>query len=198
MIPSLFTPRLELRPATVAALRADLEGHRALAAALGAAVPASWPPEFYDADAVRWTIDHLGDRADGDPWGAYYVLLGDDGAGATLAGMGGFKGEPDDERGEVELGYGVATEYRRRRIATEAVGGLTAFAFADARVRTVVAHTLTELAGSIGVLERAGFRFAGAGTDPHAPEGAAVIRYELTRAVYEHRARRPAASPSSA
>ena len=49
------------------------------------------------------------------------------------------------------------------------------------RVRTVVGQTLPSLVASIGVLEKAGFAFTGAGDDPQAPPGEQVIRYAVTR-----------------
>lgn len=189
MTDSLHTDRLELRPGAASVLRAELQGPAALADALGVRVPPSWPPDLYDADAVRWTLEQLGDRADGGPFGFYYVVARaapDVERAATLVGVGGFKGPPD-ERGEVELGYGVLPEFQRRGYATEAVRAWTALAFAEPRVRTVVGQTLESLVASIGVLEKAGFRFAGSGDDAGAPQGERVIRYELTRAAYEGR-----------
>ena len=178
----LHTARLELRPATAALLRAELDGPAALGAALGVAVPVSWPPELYDADAVRWTLGHLRDPAHGDPFGFYYALLGPGQLAQTaegaLAGCGGFKGPPDAQ-GEVELGYAVAAEFRRLGLATEMVRGWSGFAFGHPDVRMVVGQTLDGMTASIGVLERAGFHFAGAGADPHATAGERVLRYEL-------------------
>ena len=184
MTSSLFTERLALRPGSAVALRAELEGREALASTLAVEVPASWPPELYDADAVKWTLGQIGERPDGGPFGFYHVILRShphrDSASNVLIGVGGFKGPPD-ERGEVELGYGVLPEYRRRGYATEAVRAWVALAFADARVQTVVAQTLASLVPSIGVLEKAGFRHVGAGTDSDAPAGEQVVRYELRR-----------------
>lgn len=187
--PSVQTERLELRPGSATALRAALESNAALAAALGADVPESWPPELYDADAVRWTLEQLGDRADGGRYGFYYLIRRPaeptDSSGA-LIGVGGFKGAPNAE-GEVELGYGVVPEFQRQGYAAEAVRAWVALAFADPAVRTVVGQTLPSLVPSIGVLEKTGFRFAGAGADEGAPEGEQVARYELTRQEYERR-----------
>jgi RimJ/RimL family protein N-acetyltransferase len=98
----------------------------------------------------------------------------------VLVGAGGFKGAPD-ARGEVELGYGIVPEYQRRGYATEAVRGLSEFAFRDPRVKTVIGQTLDGLTRSIGVMEKAGFQFAGAGDDPYAPPGEKLVRYELRR-----------------
>lgn len=199
MTPSLHTRRLELRPASAAALGAALESDAALGAALGAAVPASWPPELYDADAVRWTLAQLGERADGGPFGSYYLILRPDDASTahdlarrdTVIGVGGFKGPPD-ERGEVELGYAIVPEFQRRGHASEAVGAWLARAFAEPAVSTVVGQTLASLVASIGVLEKAGFRHAGMGEDGDAPVGERVVRYEITREEYIAAARRDA------
>lgn len=193
MADSLFTERLELRPGTAAALRAELQGHAALATALGVDVPASWPPELYDADAVRYCLDLMGDRTDGDPWGFYYFILRSDTCeGARLEGRrrligaGGFKGEPD-ARGEVEIGYSVVRKCQRQGYASEVVRAWVDFAFRDPRVDIVVGQTLLGLVPSIGVLEKAGFRFAGAGSDPYAPPAEQVVRYELARGAYATR-----------
>jgi [ribosomal protein S5]-alanine N-acetyltransferase len=190
--PSLYSARLELRPAAATALRAELAGHAALAQALSTTVPADWPPELYDADAIRYTLAALGDREDGGPFGLYYVLLqpGIDRAvpGGAVAGIGGFKGPPDPATGEVELGYGILGSFQRRGFATEAVAAWVSRAFAEPSVRTVIGQTLDTLVPSIGVLEKAGFHFAGAGNDPDVPAGATVVRYEQTRLTFEARA----------
>jgi len=202
-MPRLQTPRLDLIPGTVTYLRAELEGPEALAAALGVDVPASWPPQFYDAEAVRYTLDSLLTHPNATDWGFYYLVRRQEArpsaqgahiARPTLVGAGGFRGAPNDQ-GMVEVGYSVVVEHQRRGYATEVVEGWLRFAFDDPRVAMVIAHTLPSLAPSIGVLERAGFRFAGAGHDPHAPAGAEVLRYELSRTEYAARA---AAQPGPA
>jgi len=164
-------------------LEAQLESREALAAALRAEVPESWPPEHLDADAVRWCIAWLERNADQAEWGFYYFVEPPEttGVGARLAGAGGYKGPPD-AAGAVELGYAVVEDRRRRGYASEAVRGLLARAFGDARVTHVVAHTLPELAPSIGVLRVTGFEFVGKGNDPHEPD---AIRFEIPRARFE-------------
>jgi hypothetical protein len=72
-------------------------------------------------------------------------------------------------------------------LAREAVDGWLAHAFADPRVDRVVAHTLTGLTPSIGVLRSAGFRFTGPGSDPDEPS---AIRFEIARPEYEASANR--------
>jgi len=167
-------------------LRAELESSEALAAALGAVVSPSWPPELYDADAVRpmldWTEAHPADAA----WGFYYVLEAPSVPPAEQAtrllavGAGGYKGAPDAS-GAVEIGYSIVLERRRRGYAREAVDGWLAHAFADPRVSRVVAHTLADLDPSIAVLRSAGFAFAGVGADPQEPS---AVQYVLAREAY--------------
>jgi RimJ/RimL family protein N-acetyltransferase len=180
-MPLLQTPRLDLVPATAAHLRADLQGRLALERALAIDVPPSWPPEFYDEEAIRftltWLLAHPGDA----DWGFYYLARRTPpGAPRLLVGAGGFKGGPDDE-GTVEVGYSILREHQRQGYATEAVVGWARFAFESPKVARVIGQTLQSLGASIRVLEKAGFRAAGVGHDPHAPEGEQVLRYELSR-----------------
>ncbi len=180
-MPPLQTARLALVPATATHLRAELEGHAALGKALNAEVPASWPPELYDQDAIRYSLSWVLDHPHQTGWGFHYVLRRPASSEPPLLiGTGGFKGAPD-EAGTIELGYGVLPEHQRHGYATEAVRGWVDFAFASPQVRTVVGQTLPHLTASIRVLEKAGFRCVGAGRDPFAPPGERVIRYEFSR-----------------
>jgi ribosomal-protein-alanine N-acetyltransferase len=194
-VPLLQTPRLDLVPGTEGHLRAEIEGREALARSLEVDVPSSWPPLFYDADAIRFALNWLAERPSDAERGFafyYFVRRGTAGAAPLLVGAGGFKGGPD-AAGVVEVGYSVVPEHQRQGYATEAVAGWVDFAFASSDVRAVMAHTLASLGPSIRVLEKVGFRFAGAGADPDAPPGEEVVRYEISRADYRAR-RRPGAA----
>src|SRR3954469_6920761 len=105
-MPALRTERLVLVPGTATQLNAELEGPAALARSLDAIVPPSWPPEFYDADAVRYVLAKMESGGYDESWGFYYLLLPAEPSQPkrVLVGAGGFKGEPDAS-GEVELGY---------------------------------------------------------------------------------------------
>lgn len=177
----IATSRLRLIPATEAHLRASLEGRDQLAAAVGCAVPASWPPEHFDAAAVRFTLDWLRRYPRDAQWGFYYVELPAEGGGpGTLVGAGGFKGAPDAD-GIVEIGYSVLPDFQRKGYALEAVNGWVQFAFSQPKVRMICAHTLATALPSIGVLKKAGFRQTGSGYDPGAPAGSEVVRFELLK-----------------
>lgn len=170
------TARLLLAPATQAALHADLaHDYAALGEVLGADPPEHWPIEFYDDDAIRYTLTHMFANAETRAWGFLYFLLKRGAARPVLVGAGGFRGPPVD--GVVELGYAITRPHRRRGLASEAAAAMAAHAFADARVERVIAHTLPELAASIRVLERTGFRRA----EPALEEGAILFTLERAK-----------------
>jgi [ribosomal protein S5]-alanine N-acetyltransferase len=164
------TSRLDLVPATIDLLRAELEGRDVLSRGLAAIVPPDWPPELYDRSAVEWTLGHLEADSQHAGWLLYYfVLRGEDGGPGTAVGCGGFKGGPSG--GSVEVGYSILEGFRRRGFASEAVEGLVRYALAQDGVHRVVAETMPELEPSIRVLERCGFARA------RDEEDAVVIRF---------------------
>ena len=173
----IVTERLEIVPATVVTTRAALEGPAALSAALCAIVPDSWPPEYLDDAAFRYTIERLAEGEGQAGWWMHFVLLRQGAAAPAervLIGSAGFVGPPSSD-GTVEVGYGIVSDRRRRGYASEVVRGLLGKAFATEGVSRVIAETLPELVGSIGVLTKCGFRLIGEGSQP------GVIRYELRR-----------------
>jgi RimJ/RimL family protein N-acetyltransferase len=176
---TLETPRLLLIRATTASLEAELVGREALAAVIGVDVPESWPPDQYDADAIRWTLAALAEGRARDGWTFYYVVERptEEGGRARLCGGGGFTGAPD-ATGTVEIGYAIVPERQRRGFAKETVVAWVAWAFAHPEVARVIAHTLPGLTPSIRVLESTGFTYVG----PHAAAGEAdAIQYERRR-----------------
>jgi ribosomal-protein-alanine N-acetyltransferase len=170
----IATERLDLVPATVQSIRAALRGPARLAEALGVHVPDTWPPEYLDDVALEYTLAHLEDAPSQLGWWLYFVLLREGKSGRTLIGSVGYKGPPTPD-GTVEVGYGIVSDHRRRGYASECTRGLVARAFALPTVRRVIAETLPELSGSIGVLNACGFRLIGEGSEPGG------IRFELLR-----------------
>jgi RimJ/RimL family protein N-acetyltransferase len=173
----IATERLDLVPATPDLLRAALGPPSGLAAALGAVVPASWPPQYLDAAAIEFTRARLSEGPAHAGWWMYFILLREKDGGRTLVGSGGYAGPPAPD-GSVEAGYGIVADYQRRGYASEALRGFVTRAFEFPQIARVTAQTLPELLPSIGVLLKCGFRLAGAGSDPGA------IRYEMTRAAW--------------
>jgi len=170
----IATERLELVVSTPELLRAELDDYKGFPELLGAKVPASWPPDLYDRQAVVYLLGKLLGGPEHVGWWLHYVMLKSDCSGRTLIGTAGYKGVPED--GAVEIGYGILAEHRRRGYATEAARALVEHAFAHAEVDRVIAETLPDLMPSIGVLDNLGFSFVGEGSE------AGAIRYHLGRA----------------
>jgi [ribosomal protein S5]-alanine N-acetyltransferase len=175
------TARLDLVATTVEHLRVELEAPEQLAALLGAVVPASWPPGFYDRDAMTFfhaRLTEAGAAAVG--WFGWYALLrATEGQAATLVAGAGYFGPPAAD-GTVEIGYSTAPEWRGQGYCAEIVTALTARALATEGVQRVVAEVHEENAASLKVLARCGFHRVGAGRDPghhryqHGPAPAVV------------------------
>ena len=176
---NLETERLSLRQGTVEALEADLGGIADLARVLACRVPENWPPLYYDAPAIEYTLNALRSQPKTDVdsgFGLYYFVLRDDPAGPTLAGVGGFGFKEDAGDGVVELGYSVLPHYQNRGIASEAVRAFLRHSFANAYVRSVIAQTMPDLVASIRVLEKCGFTLRGSGFE----DGAILYGIERT------------------
>jgi len=151
--------RLLLEPMSTAALDVAINDAPQLGAALTARVASQWEgfPE-----ALPLLRKAEAERPVASVFGSYFFLLEEP---RTLVGMGGFKGEPSPE-GLVEIGYAIAPDFQNRGLATRAVEELKARAFSDARVRTIVAHTLPVRTPSTRVLEKTGFAKRAEGENP--------------------------------
>ena len=165
------TRRLNLIAATTGLIKEDIAGRSALSEALGVRVPESWPPDLYGPTAMQFALAQLDDASE-QGWSFWYLSTADD--PGELVGLCGFKGRPD-ESGSVEIGYSILSDFQRRGYATEAVVRLVGWAFSHYNVQEVCAETFPHLSQSIRVLEKNGFRRAGAGSE------AGVIRFAVSR-----------------
>lgn len=170
----LETPRLILRPATAAMLRAELEDRARLAELLGVRVPENWPPETL-VDALPCFLQRVEEAPELAGWLMWYLILKDDnGQGPALVGSTGFMGPVGAGR-SVETGYSVLPQYQNRGYATEGVGRLVGWAFSHPEVASVVAQAMIEPNPSVRVLTKLGFRCIGEG------EEFGTLRFELLR-----------------
>jgi RimJ/RimL family protein N-acetyltransferase len=144
---------VRLVAADAALMDAALAGDAALAAALGHPVVPGW---VTFTEALVPTRNALAADPSRAAWGTRLFLSGEP---PELVGWGGFKGPPDE--GFVEIGYEIAAARRRQGLASAAVAAMLAEAFADARVKGVLAHTRPERNPSNHLLENAGFVHAG-------------------------------------
>ena len=168
----LATQRLILVPATVAHARAEIADRGEFARLLQASVPDNWPPESA-ADALPLFLSWLEAAPDRAGWFGWYALARMDGGVAPLlVAGGGFLGPPED--GTVHIGYSVLPQFQQQGYATELVGGLVRWAFAQPGVSRIAAETEWANPASVRVLEKSGFIPTGAATEPGG------TRYELS------------------
>lgn len=169
----IATERLTLVPATGKHFAALAESETALANALGTTPAHDWLGFDAAQEAMAGAGDYLAQHPEAALWWTYWFVHSAD---TALIGLGGFKGAPADRA--VEIGYALAPGYRGRGLATEAALAMVDFAFADARVDRVFAHTLPEHNDSTAVLERLGFAQLGMVVDPDDGE---IWRWVLSR-----------------
>lgn len=168
------TNRLDLVPASLTLVEADIESPQALARLLGAVVPDSWPPGEYDRSAMEFFRDRLAENPEAVGWyGWYAVHRPVEPHGAVLVGSGGYFGPPGAD-GVAEIGYSVVPASHGLGFATELVQALVARAFSMPKVVRVIAHTTATNIGSVRVLERCGFSLVGPGSE------AGTVRYATT------------------
>ena len=163
-----MTSVIRLVRADLHLLDAALAGDDALEAALGHGVAAGW---VSFTQALQRSRDAVVADPESSAWGSRFFVTDDP---PELVGWGGFKGPPND--GVVELGYEIAESRRGRGLATAATRAMVEEAFADERVRAVIAHTLAEPNASNRVLEKVGFRWDGEAEE----NGRIVWRYSLS------------------
>jgi RimJ/RimL family protein N-acetyltransferase len=141
------TDRLTLRALTLDDATAIVSGDRS---------GQSWAEDYPTAGDIRVGAFALGGNVafatEHAPWGLYVVI--ERSSGLAIGGIG-FKSSPN-ERGEVEIGYGICDSFQGLGVATEMVIAICAFARSGARV--VLAETERTNVASQRVLEKAGFR----------------------------------------
>ena len=129
--------------------------------------------EFLVSDDVSpaW-VAALRGAAAADPWVFGFAVVHLE--SQQVIGSAAFKGPPDAD-GRAEIAYGIAPGFQGQGYATEAAAALVAYAQADSRVRTIVAHTMPAPGPSPEVLRKCGFAFVGEVEDP---EDGRVWRWE--------------------
>lgn len=145
----LVGPRVALVPVPHAVARAVVDGGDvdAALAPLGLRAASGWP-HADTADALRPHAEHGDPEQDAAAW-----LVVD---GVEVVGDCGLAG-PLDERGEQEIGYGLAVGARGRGLGTEAVAVLCAWLEQQPGVRRVAAEVEVGNGPSQALLARLGF-----------------------------------------
>jgi RimJ/RimL family protein N-acetyltransferase len=172
---TIETTRLRLTPFNPRDLLALTESRQKFQETFG--LPAAdWFGDFFTSDEVSplW-LEQLRSATDADPWRFGFALIHR--KHDSVIGTASFKGPPD-EKGMVEIAYGIVPTYQGQGLATEAASALLDFAFANPAVKLIRAHTLPTNQPSIRVLEKSGFNRIGQVIDP---EDGLVVQWERTR-----------------
>lgn len=169
---------LRLIPCELRHFEAILGDGLELASMLGVSLDDDWLGFEAAKEAMPYSYEYLKAHPSAQDWWTYLIIHTADN---VLIGLGGFRGEAD-EHGMVEIGYSIASGYRRRGLATEAARAMVDYAFSHPHVERVDAHTLPEKNGSVRVLEKIGMKYAGAVNDPDDGE---VWHWTLSREDYE-------------
>jgi len=160
----IATSRLVLVPATVALTRLEMGNRGDFARLLSADVPANWPPASA-ADALPLLLRRLETAPNQVGWFNWYALARISGPDLpVLVGGGGFLGPP--QHGVAQIGYSVLSQFNRQGYATELVGGLVRWAFAQPGLDCIEAKTEWANPASTRVLEKAGFKPVGSAREP--------------------------------
>jgi [ribosomal protein S5]-alanine N-acetyltransferase len=163
---TIQTSRLDLVPATLGLIKAELDSPAHLAKLLNARIPEGWPPGEYDLQAMEYFRDRLTQAPADDGWYSWYGVLRPPLAeGRVLVAAAGFFGPPTVEK-VVEVGYSVVPAFEGQGYATELVCALAGHAFSTGQVMKILAHTATTNIPSMRVLEKAGFLLVGQGDGP--------------------------------
>lgn len=107
-----------------------------------------FPHPYTPADAAAY-IDRVAGQT---PVTSFGIVIGD----MVIGGITLRRGD-DIERENAEVGYWIGREYWGRGIITEALLGVTGYAFAMLRLRRVFAVPFTRNVASIRALEKAGY-----------------------------------------
>ncbi len=172
----ITTPRLTLIPLSLEQLKIGLVSLPKLSGSVGVKLVSSLFEGVVD-HAVRMKIEKM-EKVDQalHPWYTYWliVITGEQ----TGAGMVGFKGAPD-EKGWVEIGYGIDPLYQRLGYMSEAVHALIGWAFAHKECLAITATAvLVNNYASQKVLLRNGFI--------ETEQDEKGINYRLDRADWQH------------
>lgn len=151
--------QVDLLPFTPARLVLALTDRAALAADLEAVVPDSWPQPDYAA-----VMRVLAERWSRAPEESRWAWLAVERASRTLVGEVGGKIGPSPA-GDLEFGYAIVPEHRRRGLAADAVATFADWAADQPGVRALTAECLASNAASCAVLRGAGLARTGSRRD---------------------------------
>lgn len=150
----LQTERLELIPLTPRQLKLWIENIPMLEAELNCSYQAESMKGFF-LEIVKAQLKATEDDAGQYVWHSFWFLIRK--SDRVVVGSADFKDIPN-EKGEVEIGYGLGKAYEHNGYMTEAAKAMCDWALKQKSVSAVTAETDLEGFSSQRILERCGFQ----------------------------------------
>lgn len=147
------TERLKIYPLTAPQLALWVEDIAALEKELGCRYMAE-PLEGIFLDIIKGQIKVTQDDAENYMWHSFWFL--ERKSDGVIVGSADFKNLPN-EAGEVEIGYGLGSEFEHNVYMTETVQAMCDWALRQKNVSRVIAETERDGYASQRILQRCGF-----------------------------------------
>lgn len=112
------------------------------------------PMEGFFMEIVKGQVEVSENDPENYVWNSFYFLILK--SDNSVVGSADFKDIPN-EKGEVEIGYGLGEEFEHNGYMTEAVKSMCDWALAQVGVSNVIAETELDGFASQRILERCGF-----------------------------------------
>jgi ribosomal-protein-alanine N-acetyltransferase len=158
---SIRTPRLELVPLDLLAIRHLLQGHRAKAeTVIGRTLPADFPSADELGGFLAIQLHRMQASPDRRDWMARLIVRSSD---QELVGHCGFHGPPE-VIGRAEIGYTVFPAFRGQGFAKEAAKALTDWAFEQGQQEVFASISPSNLP-SLAIVRSLGFTQVGTQED---------------------------------
>lgn len=148
------TERLELIPLTPHQLKLWIENIPMLEDELDCSYKAE-PMEGFFLDVVKGQLKATEKDIENYLWHSFWFLICK--SDRVVVGSADFKDIPN-EKGEVEIGYGLGKAYESNGYMTEAVKAMCEWALKQKSVSTIIAETDLDGFSSQRILERCGFK----------------------------------------
>ena len=172
----IVTPRLELRPLTLAAVTAliDSRPRAEIEKLLGAELPWAWPSRALIDQAFPVSLEAIANAPEQRLWGDRLITTRE--AAPKIIGYVLFHGRPGED-GVAEIAYGIEDGSQGHGYALEAVSACIDWALAQPGCSVVRASTTVWHKGSKRLLEKVGMRVIATRHE----EGAEMLTYEIAR-----------------
>lgn len=148
------TERLELIPLTPNQLKLWIEDITVLEKKLDCSYKAESLEDFF-LEIVKGQYEITRKDLNNYLWHSFFFLIRKE--DRVVVGSADFKDIPN-EKGEVEIGYGLGKEFEHNGYMTEAVKAMCEWALKQKGVRNVIAETDLDGFASQRILERCGFK----------------------------------------